>query len=182
MELDSRHDILKEKLDVIDAELDDMKIRLSKLYDALETGKLSLDDLAPRIKEIRSQQDQLKKTRLVLEAEKSTQAVKPIDVETVKTYARDLQHLLGETSFLESKAFLRSFIRRIEVDGGSAKVHYILPMPPDQRMRESMGVLPTVTSGGEGGTRTPTPFKAHDPKSCSSANSDTSPMGNYLIQ
>ena len=29
--------------------------------------------------------------------------------------------------------------------------------------------------GGEEGTRTPTPFRAHDPKSCSSANSDTSP-------
>ena len=28
---------------------------------------------------------------------------------------------------------------------------------------------------GEGETRTPTPFRAHDPKSCSSTNSDTSP-------
>jgi site-specific DNA recombinase len=158
MELDSAHNILREKLDVIDAELDDMKIRLSKLYDALETDKLSLDDLAPRIKEIRSQQDQLSKTRLVLEAEKSTQMVKHIDVETVKAYAIDLQHLLGEASFLESKAFLRSFVKRIEIDGGSAKVHYILPMPPEGRVRESLGVLPMVTSGGEGGTRTPTPF------------------------
>ena len=39
------------------------------------------------------------------------------------------------------------------------------------------GPIPTVVyvHGGEGGTRTPTPFEAHDPKSCSSANSDTSP-------
>jgi len=26
------------------------------------------------------------------------------------------------------------------------------------------------------------PLKAHDPKSCSSANSDTPPLGNHLIQ
>jgi site-specific DNA recombinase len=155
MEVDSRHDILKERLDVIDAELNDMKIKLSKLYDALETDKLSLDDLAPRIKEIRSQQDELGKTRLLLEAEKATRVVKHVDVETVKAYARDLQRLLGEADFLESKAFLRSFVKRIEIDGGSAKVHYILPMPPDGKMRESLGVLPMVTFGGAEGIRTP---------------------------
>ncbi len=33
---------------------------------------------------------------------------------------------------------------------------------------------------GEGETRTPTPFRAHDPKSCSSTNSDTSPRRSNL--
>ena len=64
MELDSSYDVLKERLDAIDAELNDVEIRLSKLYDALETNKLSLDDLAPRIKELRSRQDELKKVKL----------------------------------------------------------------------------------------------------------------------
>ncbi len=39
--------LLKEKLDAIAVELDDVRARLTRLYDALETGKLSLDDLAP---------------------------------------------------------------------------------------------------------------------------------------
>ncbi len=51
-----------------------------------------------------------------------------------------------------------TFVKRIEIDGGSTKVHYILPMPPDGMVRESLGVLPMVAYGGEGGTRTPTPF------------------------
>jgi hypothetical protein len=182
MELDSSHDILREKLDAIDAELSDVEIRLSKLYDALETEKLSLDDLAPRIKALRVRQDKLSKARLLVEAEKITRVVKHVDAEIVKGYARDLECLLGEADVLESKAFLRSFIKRIEIDGGSAKIHYVLPMPPDGKTKESLEVLPMVTFGGEGGTRTPTPFKAHDPKSCSSANSDTSPIGNHLIQ
>ena len=181
-ELDSSHDILGERLDAIDAELSDVEIRLCKLYDALETNKLSLNDLAPRIKELRSRQNELSKARLLLEAEKITRVVKHVDAKTVKAYARDLECLLEEADVVESKAFLRSFIKRIEIDGENAKVHYILPMPPDGKMRESLGVLPMVTLGGEGGTRTPTPFKAHDPKSCSSANSDTSPMENHLIQ
>jgi len=43
-ELDSAHVVLKDKMDAIDAELGDVKLRLSKLYDALETRRLNLDD------------------------------------------------------------------------------------------------------------------------------------------
>jgi site-specific DNA recombinase len=154
----------------------------SLLYDALETEKLGLDDLAPRIKQLRVRRDELSKARLLVEAEKVTRSVKHVDAQIVKAYARDLESVLGEAHLLESKAFLRSFIKRIEVDGESAKIDYVLPMPPDGKLREPVGVLPMVTTGGEGGTRTPTPFRAHDPKSCSSANSDTSPIENRLIQ
>ena len=157
-ELDSGYDILKEKLDAIGAELNDVRIRLSKLYDALETGKLSLNDLAPRITELRARQNELSKTKLLLEAEKVARRVNHVDAETVKAYARDLECLLEEANVVESKAFLRSFIKRIEIDGQNARVHYILPMPPDGSVRDSVGVLPIVSSGGEGGTRTPTPF------------------------
>jgi site-specific DNA recombinase len=157
-ELDSSYDVLKESLDAIDAELNDLEIRLSKLYDALETNKLSLDDLAPRIKELRSRQYELKKTKIQLEAEKVKRGIKHVDAEVVKSYAADLKCLLEEANVVESKAFLRSFIKRIEIDGENARVHYILPMPPDAKIRESLGVLPMVTVGGEGGTRTPTPF------------------------
>jgi len=45
-ELQSASYGLKDRLDVIDAELKDVRARLSKLYDALETGKLELGDLA----------------------------------------------------------------------------------------------------------------------------------------
>lgn len=49
-------------------------------------------------------------------------------------------------------AFLRSFVKRIEVDKGLATVHYKLPLPPDGRTAEPLPVLPTVTSGGAGRT------------------------------
>jgi len=110
-ELDSSHDILRDRLDAIDAELNDVRIRLSKLYDALETGKLSLDDLAPRIKELRTRQYELSKARLQLEAEKITRGIKHVDAEVIKSYARDLKSLLEEADIAESKAFLRSFIK-----------------------------------------------------------------------
>jgi archaellum component FlaC len=97
-ELDSSHDILRDRLDAIDAELNDVRIRLSKLYDALETGKLSLDDLAPRIKELRTRQDELSKARLQSEAEKITRGVKHVDAEVIKSYVRDLKSLTRPTA------------------------------------------------------------------------------------
>jgi hypothetical protein len=49
-ELESTFSRLKERLDICDVELGDIEARVSRLYDILETGKLSLDDLASRIK------------------------------------------------------------------------------------------------------------------------------------
>ena len=181
-ELQSASCGLKDRMDVIDAELRDIGARLFRLYDALETGNLNLDDLSPRIRELRARQDELTKTRVLVEAEMVAQGVEQVDAATVKAYAHDLRGLLEEADFTERKAFLRSFIKRIEVSKEQVTVYYNLPVPQDGRAKEQTQVLPIDTSGGEGGTRTPTPFKAHDPKSCSSANSDTSPIGNHLIQ
>ena len=50
-ELDFSHGLLADKSDAVDGYLNEIRIRLSRLYEALEIGKLSIDDLAPRIKE-----------------------------------------------------------------------------------------------------------------------------------
>ena len=154
-ELDSTHVVLKDKLDVIDAELNDVKARLSRLYDVLETGKLNLDDLAPRIRELKTRQDSLSEARVQTEADMVVQGVQHVDYEMVKSYAQDLRGLLEEADFTESKTFLRSFVKRIVVDGSKAKIQYRLPMPPNGRRTQSLGVLPIDTLGGAGGIRTP---------------------------
>jgi site-specific DNA recombinase len=157
-EIDSTHGILKDRLDIIDAELNDVKLRLSKLYDALETGKLSLDDLAPRIKELKTRQHDLGKAKVQLEAEMAMQGSTHVDAEIVKSYAEDLKSLLEEADIIESKSFLRSFVKRIEINKSEAVIHYNLPVPPYSSKKQTAEVLPIDTLGGEGGTRTPMPF------------------------
>ena len=83
-ELDSGYSELKEKLDIVDTELTEIGIRLKRNHDALETGKLSIDDLAPRIKELRAKEDDMKKTRIQIEAELILQGKPYIDPDTVK--------------------------------------------------------------------------------------------------
>ena len=73
----------------------------------------------------------------------------------VKAYAHDLRDLLEEADFTERKAFLRSFIKRIEVNKEQVTVSYDLPVPQDSRAKEQTQVLSIVTTGGDRGIRTP---------------------------
>ena len=50
-------------------------------------GKIELDDLAPKIKELKSRQDGLNKTRIQVEAEMATRGIDHAAVQVVKAYA-----------------------------------------------------------------------------------------------
>jgi site-specific DNA recombinase len=113
---------LRDEMDVIDAEMKDVRAGLSSLYDALETEKLDPDEPAPRIRELKARQDELGKAKIQIEADMVAQGVWQVDVTIVRAYAQDPRHLLEEADFTERKAFLRSFIKRIEVNGRQVRV------------------------------------------------------------
>jgi len=70
----------EDRLAVIDGHLEDLRQRPHKLYNPLETGKLEVADLAPRIKELREQIDELEGKRLELvESIRDTQGRTPGD-------------------------------------------------------------------------------------------------------
>ena len=153
-ELDSEPGLLRDKLNVMDAELIDVEARLSKLNDTLETGKLNLDDLSPRIKELKARQDQLAKARVQVEANMVVESVQHIEADVVKSYAQDLRSLLEEGGSTQSKTFLRSFVKKVIISEDKAKIQYHLPMLPDGKRTQSVGVLPIDTLGGPLGTVT----------------------------
>ena len=68
--------------------------------------------------------------------------------------------LLEDGNFIQSKAFLRSFVKKIIIDGDKAKIQYHLPMPPNGKRTQEVEVLPINTLGGAEGTRTPYLFNA----------------------
>ena len=51
--------------------------------------------------------------------------VEQVDIDMVKTYAQDLRALLNQADLTERKAFLRSFVKRIEVNEKQVTVHLI---------------------------------------------------------
>jgi hypothetical protein len=73
----------------------------------------------------------------------------------VSDYVKDLRALLEESSIIPQKAFLRSFVDRIEVDDTDARVIYTMPVPPDDTPpTDTMPVLPIVPQGPPGWIRT----------------------------
>ena len=100
-------------------------------------------------------QDELSRIRIVTETEMTLQGYQHIDIDTIHSYVGDLQSILDESDVVQRKAFLRSFVKKVVVGKEEVKLHYALPMPPDVKREQSVGVLPIDTLGGAGGIRTP---------------------------
>ncbi|WP_435367237.1 recombinase [Dehalococcoides mccartyi] len=150
-ELESTSSHHKKKLAVLDAELEDIRQRLNRLYEAIENGKLNYDDLAPRIRELRERQSNLEKSRVIAEAEMVADSDDNFNLGMVKAYANDLKQLLNESEITDCKTFLKTFVKKIETDSRNVSLKYTLPLPGTNRRRE---VLPIDTFGGAGGIRT----------------------------
>jgi hypothetical protein len=84
--------------------------------------------------------------------------VQHVDAEKVKSYVQDFRTLLEEADFTQSKTFLRSFVKKVIINGDKAKVQYHLPMPPDGKKTQFVGVLPIDTPWWSRGDSNPLPF------------------------
>ena len=101
---------------MIEAQLEDMRRRLHKLYDALEMGKLEVEDLAPRIKELKAQTDDLEEKLVNLMESIREAKVDLPEASVVRAYMDDLKALLSKGSIVEQKSFLLSFAKRLKGD------------------------------------------------------------------
>ena len=137
----------QDRIDIINAEMVDVDSRLGKLYDALETGEFKGGELAPRIKALFEKKEQLQQAKAEAEEALKCQKIELADPAVVKEYVQDLKKLLEESSIVEQKVFLKSFVDRIEVDDSEMKVVYTIPIPPDNAPAETVGVLPFVHGG-----------------------------------
>ena len=144
----------REELDIISAGITGINSRLDRLYDALETGKIELDDLSPRIRQLRQQQQQLQARKWELEALLADRHKELIDLEMVARCVDDLHNLLEESSIAERKSFIRGFVKEIKVTGDEVLLTYTMPLPPEGTSEEKVSVLYSVHPCGDEGTRT----------------------------
>jgi len=147
-EMDTASVEYRERLDSVISELDDVNQRLARLYDALETSRLELEDLAPRIQELRRRQVQLLNARAELEQKLSDRRVYLADMETVTHYVKDLRNLLDDSPLTERKSFIKSFIKEARVTGAEVSLIYTIPMSPRGITNDELAVLPIVQYGG----------------------------------
>ena len=104
---------------------------MKKLYEAIETGKLSLELIAPRLND-------LNKDKNALVAEYSgikQQLEQNIDLPKIteggmKFTVKELKYLLRNSPLIEQRSFIKSFIRRINVNLSEAEMEYVIPLKP----------------------------------------------------
>ena len=141
----------------IGTEFAEVDRRLERLYDALETGKIQIADLTPRIQQLRQRREQLQTVKFELEQELSDRRVELADTETVTQYVNDLRNLLSESPLAERKSFVRSFVKEVNVTGDEVLVKYTIPMMPKGMLEEKLSVLSIGHDGGPSCTKGKTP-------------------------
>ena len=140
----------EKQLDDTEKNLAQISGKLTKLYAALESGKLEMDDLAPRIKELRAQQNELQQQRNSLLSKIESGNPEQLDTNEVVSYVNELEQVLGEASFLQQKSFLRTFVKRVEINPKGLALEYTIPLPLNKNRTSVMEVL-NIDKVGSGG-------------------------------
>jgi site-specific DNA recombinase len=133
----------------------DVQESLKKIYMALESGKLDIEDLAPRIKDLRSQISKLEQEGAKIKSDSNQRSLE-ISSSEIAPYVEDLRGLLERGPYIRRKGFLKSFIKRIEYnEDKGGKIEYSFPLVPtnDNKMA-SFEVLTMEQNGGVDGART----------------------------
>ena len=138
----------RDELETVSDEIINISHCLERLYDAIETGNISLNDLAPRIHEYRDKQEKLQARKAQIDNSLSDRRVELANPQIVKTYIDDLRNLLSNSSLPERKKFVRSFVKEVKVTGNDVLLTYTIPLSPKGISEESVGVLSTVQYGG----------------------------------
>ena len=146
-EVDALAEARASDLAIVESDLDDVRRRLEKLYDAIENSELTYEALSPRILKLRQQEDQLAAAQdeAVRQLEQR-RADLPLTPE-IKRYVAEFREFLEAGTIPERKALIRSFVQRVRVDVDEVSIRYTIPMPSDGATQDRESVLDFVQSG-----------------------------------
>ena len=151
-EIDAMAGELSGRLEVVEAELGDVRKRLEKLYEAIETSELTLEVLSPRILSLRHREEQLEAARDDAERQLEQRRVELPTTEEIKEYVADFRDFLKEGTFPERKALIRNFVEGIEVNADEAVLTYTIPIsqstPKTEVLMVSRFGCDSIGSGG----------------------------------
>ena len=160
----------RKRLETIEEELEEVKRRLGRIWNVIETTDIEMSDATDRIREHRERKEKLEAAAEEARSMLSKRRVTLDKVETITAFAEDMSEFLKTSDLTESRAFIRSFVKEIEVRPGKAVIRYTIPMPVDSpiggvdaaEVALSGPVISTVHDGGAEGIRTPDFLRAKE--------------------
>ena len=158
-EMDGEAKEQRKRLKTVRKEIDEVKRRLGRIWQVIETTDLDIADAADRIRELRERMEKLEtaeyEARITLEQRRET-----LDrMETVAAFAKDMSEYLRTSDLTGTRSFIRSFVKEIRVRPGKAIIRYTLPTPVDSPIGGGIAdevalvegvVMNTVHYGGPG--------------------------------
>ena len=146
----------RERLETIEEELEDVKKRLGRIWQVIETTDIEMADASERIREHRE-----RKEKLEIAAEEArgllVERRRFLDsADTFATFAAEMSDFLKTSELTETRAFVHSFVKEVEVRPGKAAIVYSIPTPEDSpiggadaaEVALNGGVRSTVRHGG----------------------------------
>ncbi|MYE41904.1 MAG: hypothetical protein F4X27_17020 [Chloroflexi bacterium] len=119
----------RQRLATIEEEIDDVQRKLGRIWDIVETGDIDVTHAAQRIREHRDRQEILEvaaeEARWILAERRAL-----LDrANSIVSYAARMSKFLRTCEYTETRAFVRSFVKEIQVKPGRAVIAYSIPSP-----------------------------------------------------
>ncbi len=112
---------------LLNKEIEKHQRKLDNLYRVLETGKLDIDDIAPRIKELKSEIDGLKAQQNVL-LQSQRKPIPILNKRQLQSYVANMRQILTEGTIFEQKGFINSFVKKVTAFENKIIIEYTYPL------------------------------------------------------
>ena len=154
----------RERLETIEEELEDVKKRLGRIWQVIETTDIEMADASERIREHRERKEKLEIAAGEARALLSDRRQFLDSADTIAAFAAEMGEFLKSSELTETKAFVRSFVKEIVVKPGRAAIVYSIPTPDDSpiggadaaEIALNGGVMNSVRHGGPDWTKSRT--------------------------
>jgi hypothetical protein len=150
---------------VLHGQIAEVDRRLTKLYEAVESGSIPFSRLAPRIEQVSGEKDELER-RI---GELPSGEVEPlllIGDEDIESWVTDLRTTVDRGTVDERRALLRSWVKRVVATGDELTVEYTFPLVSVGGPDGASGSGGGPDGGGRGakvpGTRVPVNSRRRD--------------------
>ena len=121
----------RQRLETIEEEREDVKRRLGRIWQVIETTDIEMADASERIKEHRDRKEKLEVAAGEARALLSERRQFLDSADTIATFAAEMSEFLKTSELTETRAFVHSFVKEVEVKPGKAAIVYSIPTPED---------------------------------------------------
>ena len=120
--------------DAIQLALNELQSRLQRWKNALESGELSIEHAAQRIRELHEQRQELLKKKQALDLDRSgARKIFPIPNSQINSYIAEMQRRLAAKQIGAKREFLQEVLKEVRLRGRDIIVTYKFPLITSNR-------------------------------------------------